>query len=54
MVDPRGERESRDGTGKTGMEPLLRDVLLAEPEIAAWLEPPENEDADDEPAGAAY
>ena len=36
------------------MEPLLRDVLLAEPEIAAWLEPPENEDADDEPAGTAY
>ena len=36
------------------MEPLLRDVLLADPEIVVWLEPPENEDDDDEPAGPAY
>ena len=31
------------------MEPLLREVLLSEPEIAAWLEPDEFEDEIEEP-----
>jgi hypothetical protein len=31
------------------MEPLLREVLLSEPEIVAWLELHENKDDDDEP-----
>jgi hypothetical protein len=30
------------------MEPLLREVLLSEPDIVAWLEPPENTDDDEE------
>ena len=36
---------------EAGMEPMLREVLLSEPEIAAWLEPHENDDDDDEPFG---
>ena len=37
---------------ETGMEPLLRELLLSEPEIVAWLEPHENKDDDDEPPRA--
>jgi len=32
------------------MEPLLRELLLSEPQIVAWLEPGENEDDEDESA----
>jgi len=32
------------------MEPLLREVLLSEPEIAAWLEPDEFGNEIEEPA----
>jgi hypothetical protein len=38
----------REETGGTVIELLLR-----EPEIAAWLEPDESEDDDDEPPRAA-
>ena len=37
---------------EAGMEPLLREVLLSEPDIVAWLEPHETSDDDDEPQGA--
>jgi hypothetical protein len=37
----------------TGIEPLLREMLLSEPEIAAWLEPQENTEDDDEPPRVA-
>jgi len=30
------------------MEPLLREILLSEPDIVAWLEPPERSDDDEE------
>ena len=33
------------------MEPTLREILLSEPDIAAWLELNENEDDDEEPPG---
>ena len=35
------------------MEPLLREVLLSEPEILAWLEPQANEDDDEAPAASS-
>jgi hypothetical protein len=35
------------------MEPLLRDVLRSEPDIAAWLELREEENDDEELPGAA-
>ncbi len=39
---------------EAGMEPLLREVLLGEPEIVAWLKPHDLEDGDDdEPARAS-
>ena len=34
---------------ETRMEPALREMLLSEPDIAAWLELSENEDDDEEP-----
>ena len=37
---------------EAGMEPLLREVLLSEPEIVAWLEPRQSEVDDDESRGA--
>ncbi len=37
---------------EAGMDPLLREVLLGEPDIVAWLEPHETSDDDDEPQGA--
>ena len=33
------------------MEPVLREVLLSEPEIAAWLEPDDFDDEIEEPPG---
>ena len=36
-----GERD------ETRMEPLLREFLLSEPDIVAWLEPPESKDDDE-------
>ena len=36
-----------------GMEPLLREVLRSEPDIAAWLELRWEEDDDEELPGAA-
>jgi hypothetical protein len=32
------------------MEPLLREILLSEPDIVAWLEPHEIKDDDEEPS----
>ena len=32
------------------MEPLLREILLSEPDIVAWLELPERKDDDEEPS----
>ena len=37
----------------TGLELMLREVLLGEPEIVAWLEPHDLEDDDDEAARAS-
>ena len=34
------------------MEPLLREVLLSEPEILAWLEPHASEDDDEMPTAS--
>jgi hypothetical protein len=33
------------------MEPLLKEILLSEPDIVAWLEPHENWDDDEEAPG---
>ncbi len=35
------------------MEPALREILLSEPEIAAWLEPRESDDDEDEAAAGS-
>jgi len=31
------------------MEPTLREILLSEPDIVAWLELPESKDDDEDP-----
>ncbi len=36
--------------GDTTMEPMLREILSSEPEIVAWLEPDEAEDAEELPS----
>ena len=38
---------------KAGIEPLLREVLRSEPDIADWLEQREEENDDEELPGAA-
>jgi hypothetical protein len=42
-----GERD------ETRIEPLLREILLSEPDIVAWLEPHESTDDDEEPPGGS-
>ena len=38
---------------EAAMEPLLREVLLSEPEILAWLEPPVSEDDEEMPTASS-
>jgi hypothetical protein len=47
-----GRRSGMRELEEAGMEPLLREVLLSEPEILAWLEPHETSDDEGEPQGA--
>jgi len=51
LVDDVGGRRVTEREG-VEMEPLLREVLLSEPEIVAWLELQEVEDVDESPGAA--